>query len=117
MFNHMIADGVSFGWTVRAIAFLLLGLLIPACLICRSRLDHVPKPFNPIDFVRPLREIRFLLLALGSFFFFWGMFLPMNYLILYAESNGMSSRLAGYQLAILNATRLVWLFQYFKCLS
>jgi hypothetical protein len=105
MFDQMIAQGVSFGWALRSIAFMFLGLLIIACLTCHSRLQHTPKPFNPLEFVRPLREPRFLLMVLGAFFCFWGIFLPLNYIILYAEYNGMSPRLAGYQLAILNGLR------------
>ncbi|EKG10409.1 Major facilitator superfamily [Macrophomina phaseolina MS6] len=103
MFSRMIDDGVSFGWTVRTIAFLFLGLLAIACLSCKSRLNHTPKPFVPLEFVKPLADMRFLTLALGSFFFFWGIFLPTNYIILYAEAHGMSDSLANYQLAILNA--------------
>lgn len=58
-----------------------------------------------MDFVVPLKELKFLFLVLGSFFFFWGLFLPINFIILYGQHYSMSTSLAGYQLVILNAAR------------
>ena len=104
MFNRLVGP-IGFGWAMRAIAFMFLGLLAIANLTCKSRLDHKPTPFKAMDFIRPLEETRFLFVVLGSFFFFWGLFLPINYIVSYAQFNGMSQSLAGYQLAILNTGR------------
>lgn len=93
----------SFGWSMRAAAFLILGLLIFANLTVRSRLPPSPKPWSLHEFISPLGELPFFLLVLASFLFFFGVFLPFNYIILYAEANGMSARLASYMLAVLNA--------------
>ena len=103
----MINKGVSFGWSMRTIAFLFLGLLIPACICCRSRLDHQPKPFDVQLFIRPYKEPAFRLLILGSFCFFWAMYVPANFIILFAQQKGMSHRLSGYLIAILNSVRYV----------
>ncbi|KAF6219295.1 hypothetical protein HO133_005120 [Letharia lupina] len=93
-------------WSIRAAAFLILGLLIYANLTVKSRLPPQPKPWNIMKFIKPLREVPFLLTVLASFAFFFGMFLPFNFIILSAESNGMSANLAGYLVAVLNAVSI-----------
>lgn len=109
MINELTPQ-IGFGWTMRTLAFMLLGLLIIANLTVKSRLHHTPKPFKVMDFVVPLKEPRFLLLAMGCSFFFWGLFTPINFIVLYGEYCGMSTSLAGYQIAILNAGRYVLIF-------
>ena len=96
---------VGFGWTMRTVAFVILGLMIIANTTIKSRLTHTKKPFHIMEFVTPLQEPPFLLLALGSFFFFFGTFLPYNFLILQGQSEGMSYDLSNYLIPILNATR------------
>lgn len=98
-----LVDEVGFGWSMRAAAFLILGLLIYANLTVRSRIPPTPKPWSIREFVTPLGELPFFLVVAASFIFFFGMFLPFNFIILYAEANGMSMRLASYMLAVLNA--------------
>ncbi len=96
----------GFGWSMRAAAFLILGLLIYANLTVKSRLPPQPKIWNITDFIKPLGELPFLLTVLASFAFFFGMFLPFNFIILSAEYNGMGPNLAGYLLAVLNAVSI-----------
>ena len=102
MVEHLNAS-VGFGWSMRAAAFLILGLMVYANLTVKSRLPPTPKPWSVTEFVAPLKELPFFFIVAASFLFFFGMFLPFNFIILHAEANGMSSRLAGYLLAILNA--------------
>jgi hypothetical protein len=102
-----LLNQIGFGWTMRAIAFMFLFLLIIANITVKSRLKHSPRPFKIWDFFVPLTEPRFALLAFGSFFFFWGLFTPINFIALYGEYHGMSNNLAGYEIAILNAGRYV----------
>ena len=104
MFDNLI-DKIGFGWTMRIIAFLFLGFMMIAVVTVRSRLKHQPKKPSVGEFLVPFREVPFLLHAIGSFVFFWAYFIPPNYIVLYAERQGMSARLAGYQPAILNALR------------
>lgn len=93
---------IGFGWTMRVCGFLILALMTIANLTVKSRLPPRPKPFHIKQFTRPLKELPYLLTVLGSFFFFFAMFLPINYIILQAETLGMSSHLAEYLIPILN---------------
>lgn len=61
---------VGFGWAIRICAFLILALLIFANLTVRSRITPTKRPFRLLDFVRPLKEPSFSLLA-GAIFFFY----------------------------------------------
>ena len=101
--TQRIIEQRSFGWAMRASAFLILGLQIYANLTVKSRLPPSPTPWKVFDFIKPFTEVPFTLTVAASFFFFFGMFLPFTFIILSAEYNGMSARLAGYLLAILNA--------------
>ncbi|PYH46868.1 putative MFS monocarboxylate transporter (Mct) [Aspergillus saccharolyticus JOP 1030-1] len=94
---------LDFGWAVRICAFLILFCLILANCTLRSRLHHRRKPFHLIAFIRPLREIPFLLTTAGTFCFFWGMFLPFSFIPSQAQKNGMSASLASYLIPIMNA--------------
>ncbi|CAD0094615.1 unnamed protein product [Aureobasidium mustum] len=101
MVNKLIPR-IGFGWTMRVCGFLVLALMLVANATVKSRLPPRPKPFHIMQFIRPLKETPYLLTVLGSFFFFFAMFLPINYLILQAQTLGMSSRLAEYLVPILN---------------
>lgn len=105
MVSHLIPQ-VGFPWTMRICAFLILFLMIIANLTIKSRLPPTPKPFAPMEFVLPFKELPYLMLTIGAFLFFMGMFLPINYLIVQATAGGMSARLAGYLIPILNALSL-----------
>lgn len=105
MFNRLIADGLSFGWTIRVLDLTFLVLLVFACLATTSNLHHTPTRVSIHTFIQPFTELKFVLLALAAFFVFWGVFIPINCIIVYAESLGISSDLANYQLVILNASR------------
>ena len=96
---------IGFPWTMRAVAFMILGMLTIANLSLKSRLKHVPKPFRVMEFVSNYKEIRFALVSMASFFFFLGIFLPTNFIILQGQANGVSRTLSPYLLPILNATR------------
>jgi hypothetical protein len=102
---HSIYSSAGFGWAVRAPAFVFLGLLIIANFGLTSRLNHIPKPFHFMEFVKPLSEPRFALVSSANFMFFLAVFIPSNFVILSGIENGMSPYLAGYLLAILNAVR------------
>ncbi|RDH31467.1 major facilitator superfamily domain-containing protein [Aspergillus welwitschiae] len=107
MFDYLIADGLSFGWTIRAIALTFLILLSFASFVTTSNLKHQPKPVSLLSFVRPFKELKFVLLALAAFFTFWGVFIPINYIVVYAKSLGMSSIFSNYQLVALNAASVL----------
>ncbi|KAL4950488.1 major facilitator superfamily domain-containing protein [Aspergillus filifer] len=98
----------NFGWAIRICAFTSLFLLIIANLTIRSRLKHQRKTplCHPMDFIRPLREMPFVLTSVGTFFLYWGLFLPFAFIPTQAQRYGMSSYLASYLLAILNASSI-----------
>lgn len=98
-----LIDEKGFGWSIRASAFLILGLLVYANFTVKSRIPATKKPWSPMDFVRPLKELPFDLTVASSFLFFYGMFIPFTFVILSAQYNGMGSGIASYLLSILNA--------------
>ncbi|KAJ4343891.1 hypothetical protein N0V87_000174 [Didymella glomerata] len=102
MASHLIPK-IGFGWTMRTIAFMLLGLLIIAIFTIKSRLPPRPRPLSFPVFLEPFKDTRFVLLTASSFFFFMGLFIPINFIEVQAIADGMSVRLAGYLLAVLNA--------------
>ncbi|PYH35020.1 MCT family MFS transporter [Aspergillus neoniger CBS 115656] len=96
-------DLLSFGWAMRICGFLILFLLIITNLTTTSRLVHTRKQYHIRDFVRPLRELPFILTTAGTFCFFWGMFLPFSFIPSQAQRHGMSPTLASYLIPVLNA--------------
>ncbi|KAH6677442.1 riboflavin transporter MCH5 [Halenospora varia] len=97
---------IGFPWTMRAAAFMILGMLIIANLTVKSRLTPKPKRVDVMEFIRPLREPAFALICAASFMFFFGTFLPFNYVIIQAQKDGMSASLSLYLISILNAASI-----------
>ncbi|KAJ5137067.1 MFS general substrate transporter [Penicillium atrosanguineum] len=95
---------IGFGWTMRAVAFLILGGLVIVILTVKSRLTHSPKPIHVRQYTTPFTEIPFLLLVISLSLFSFGLFLPFNFITAQAQTLGMSPTLANYLVAILNAT-------------
>ena len=96
---------VGFGWTMRICAFVFLFMLLLAMATVKARTRPKAQPWEFRAFVRPMGERLFLLNAMGNFFFFWGLFVPFNFIVLAAQYNDMSQDLAYYQIAILNGAR------------
>ena len=94
---------IGFSWTMRAVAFMLLGLLIVASLTIKSRLPPHPRPLRFEVFLEPFTDARFNLLTPSFFLFFMGVFIQINFTEVQAIANGMSVRLASYLLAVLKA--------------
>lgn len=90
---------LGFGWTFRILGFIALPLLTFSCLVIKSRLPPRPTKFFLLE---AFKERRYVLLIVSAFFVFIGMWAPLFYLPAYAVSQGMSSTMAGYLLAIIN---------------
>lgn len=73
---------IGYPWTMRAAAFMILGMLSIANLTVKSRLTPRPKKVDVMEFFRPLKEPAFGILCFAGFLFFFGTFLPFNYVIL-----------------------------------
>ncbi|GKT82247.1 LOW QUALITY PROTEIN: major facilitator superfamily transporter [Colletotrichum tofieldiae] len=102
MMSKMIPQ-VGFPWAIRAVAFLFLILLGIACLTVKSRLPPRPRPFVFKEYIDSLREPPMAITVCALFLFFWGMFLPFNFVILQAKAQGMDENLVIYLLPIMNA--------------
>ena len=100
-----LTERVGFPWAMRAVAFLFLGLLAVSCATVKTRLTPQPRPFVAADYLRPLTEPAFALTVVAGSFFYFGMFLPFNYLIVQAQEAGIDPKLVPYLLPILNALR------------
>jgi MFS family permease len=96
---------VGFPWTMRAVAFLILGGLICVILTVKSRLTHTPKPVHIKQYIYPFKDSSFALLVVSLSLFSFGLFLPFNFLTAQAQTLGMSPTLSNYLVAILNAAR------------
>ncbi|KAB8071468.1 major facilitator superfamily domain-containing protein [Aspergillus leporis] len=105
MVNHLVRE-VGFGWAIRISAFLILSMLIFGNLALASRLPPSPKALSFVQYFAPLKERTYLLTTVGSFLFYLGMFLPINYIQYQAVTYGMSESLAEYLIPILNAASL-----------
>lgn len=90
---------------MRGVAITYLILLIVANLTVTSKVQHKPTPLSAREFTKPLTDPAVLLLAIASFFFFAGVFLPYDFLVVQSRHYGMSQRMAGYTLTILSAAR------------
>ncbi|KAJ5753771.1 uncharacterized protein N7511_007924 [Penicillium nucicola] len=97
---------IGFGWSLRISGFIVLMLLVIANLTVRSRIAPVPRPVRLSDYTSPFTELPFVLLVLASCCGFFAMFVPINYVVLEAQEDGIDRNIAGYLLTILNAASL-----------
>ncbi|CAI9637454.1 unnamed protein product [Alternaria burnsii] len=101
-----LIPSVGFGWTLRIAAFLIFFLLVLACLTVKSRFPPNRQVVTRKQLVAPFHEPEFLALNAGLCLFTFGMFIPINYFVVEATSNGMSRGLAQYLVAMFNAASL-----------
>ncbi|EAW23428.1 monocarboxylate permease [Aspergillus fischeri NRRL 181] len=100
--SKMLNDSsLGFAWTVRIVGFIILPFMAFASLAVKPRL---PPRKTRLFLLSPYKDIRFIMLLISLFFMFFGMFTPFFYLTTYATTRGMDAALAGYLLAIVNAT-------------
>jgi MFS family permease len=91
---------LGFGWTVRILGFMMLGLILLACFFIRARLpSRKGQFFLPAAF----KEMLFVAIVGSVFLMLLGLFTPFFYLPTYAIDNGMSTQLSSYLVSILNA--------------
>ena len=100
-----LLPSIGFDWSLRISGLLVLVLLVIASLTVRSRIAPVPRPVRLNDYIDPFSELPFVLLMVASCCGFFAMFVPLNYVILEAQTDGVDPGLAGYLLTILNAAR------------
>jgi MFS family permease len=102
------SHGVGFAWSCRILGFILLGLLIPANLLIKTRLPRRPanQGKGGLSSIWPdltaFKDRRFALAAGGAFFMEWGLFVPLTYIMSYAQSHGIRPSECSVLLALLN---------------
>ncbi|KAI1352061.1 monocarboxylate permease-like protein [Xylaria sp. FL0043] len=105
LMSHLIPM-IGFPWTVRILGFIVLVFCGIASFTVKSRLPPRPKPFHFSELVTPFKELRFSLVVVAAFFFFWGLYLPFNYLNIQAQQQGVDPTLIPYILPIVNAVSI-----------
>ncbi|KAK0550530.1 hypothetical protein OC846_003634 [Tilletia horrida] len=100
MVNRLLNfDGVSLGWTLRAIAFVQLGGLIVSILLVDDRFPK-GKAALPVKEYFSLRSTNFF--AAGAVFLYLGQYIPYFFITPYGVSRGASPGTAFYFASILN---------------
>ncbi|KAI8626997.1 major facilitator superfamily domain-containing protein [Xylariaceae sp. FL1651] len=99
-------DRVGWGWSIRALGFLSLVLLIFANILLKKRLPP-PKNISARPDFRILKDKAFLLLTIGVFLLEFGLFIPLTYISSYALANGFTETFAFQILPILNAASVL----------
>lgn len=98
---NQLQPQIGFGWTVRTIAFIMLGTSVITLPFMRQRIPApaVRKPFDLAAF----KERPYLFANFGVFFGFMGIYIPFFYSEIYAKSVCKASdNIAFYLLAIIN---------------
>ena len=98
--NMLYNPRLGFEWTVRILGFIMIAILIPSAVAIRARL---PPRKNNFFLPSAFKGVHFSLLTGAMFLAIIGVFTPLFYLPTYAVEHGMSTRLALYLTAIVNA--------------
>ncbi|KAL2423251.1 Aspyridones efflux protein apdF [Exophiala dermatitidis] len=105
MLNRLIYHtSLGFGWTVRIVGFLVLGLCLTACATVVPRMPpRKGKYFLLHAFKHPVYSTQ----VAGMFLVWWGLFTPFFFLPAYSEAKGLDMDLSIYTLAVLNSGSLI----------
>ncbi|KAE9405270.1 MFS general substrate transporter [Gymnopus androsaceus JB14] len=104
MLNHLFPT-VGFAWAVRAQSFLYLGLLVISNLIMKTRLP--PGGKKSVDMKGIMTDVPYMICTAGSFFVFWGLFVPYFYLQLFCSKHNLPTNIVTYGITILNIMGVV----------
>ncbi|KAI0405424.1 MFS general substrate transporter [Xylaria palmicola] len=108
----VLFDRIGFPWTIRAVALTYFVLMVLAIATTSRRPQPTarsPAPFRISQLV-PLPLLRtgpVLCLAIACFFYFFGVFVPYNYVVVEALDDGDGQQSANNLLVILSATSTV----------
>lgn len=100
---------LGFPWTIRIIALINLPLLIFSCLAINPPVTPRPSPTvveKESNVMSLLKDSRFIMLALGMFLVYLGLFSAFFYITPFAISIGVDENLSFYLVSILNGTSL-----------
>ncbi|KAI4202607.1 MAG: hypothetical protein LQ348_001486 [Seirophora lacunosa] len=97
---------IGFGWTVRVLGFVMLGLQTIAFVLARPRLP--PRKTGPIVEWAAFRELPYTLFAIGMFLVFWGLYFAFYYVGSFGRDIlGISQKESVNNLLIMNGVGLV----------
>ncbi|KAJ4422707.1 hypothetical protein N0V82_002604 [Gnomoniopsis sp. IMI 355080] len=105
MFQSLVPT-IGFGWTMRACAMLIFGLVVAANLTVFSRIPPKPTEFEFKQYLKPFKHKAFQLLSL-SMLAYLGLFLPLTYIIVQAQREGVPDYLAEKLVVIINASSMI----------
>ncbi|KAK2735003.1 hypothetical protein FQN57_001379 [Myotisia sp. PD_48] len=105
MLNRLIVK-IGYGWAMRVSVFMIIILLLLAIFTIKSNRKHTPDRFNPMNYIRPFKELNFSVMCLAQFFFFLGLYAPFNFVVVQAIHLGMDRNLAFSLVPIINAASL-----------
>jgi MFS family permease len=119
MVNELLnKDGMSFGWTIRIVAFTMLPLVIITCATVRAptaekpHSEEAPIPDSKGTATKKKTDLSivknrvFQTFCAGIGLFYLGMFSPFFFTTSYAVNLGLSTSFAFYLVSILNAASL-----------
>lgn len=96
---------IGYPWTTRVLGFIILATSLIPTVVLKSRLP--PRKPGPFIDISPLKETAFLILNLGFFFGFMGMYIPIFYIEPFAELVGMKPSLVIYMVSILSSSSIL----------
>ncbi|KDQ51282.1 hypothetical protein JAAARDRAFT_706557 [Jaapia argillacea MUCL 33604] len=105
---HKLIPKIGFGWSVRIVAFIVIACYVVASVTIKVR--RPPKPLPPLTKMfdyQAFADIRFLLFAIGGWFFVFSAFNPFFYVGQYGIVVNGSNSVTPYLLAIMSAASLV----------
>ena len=102
---HRLFSEVSFGWAVRIAACIMIPLLGLACITVRRPTVFANRPKVKADF-SCVKNPVVILLAVGLFFVYLGLFSPFFYVTSYMISLRLDPNLAFYMISVINAASL-----------
>jgi MFS family permease len=98
---HRLQPRIGFPWAMRVLGFICLGTLVISILAMKTRLP--PKTSRAMLDLPAFKNAPFVLFSIGLFLAFAGLYVPIFYIIIYAERHiHISTDLSFYLLAVLN---------------
>ncbi|TGJ84438.1 hypothetical protein E0Z10_g4325 [Xylaria hypoxylon] len=108
----VLFDRIGFPWTIRAVALTYFVFMVLAIATTSRRPQPVarsPTPFRMSQLVPVslLKSGPVFALAIACFFYFFGVFIPYNFVVVEAQDDGDGQQSANHLLVILSATSTV----------
>jgi len=106
MINNLI-ETIGFPKTVRASAFIVLGMLVIGNSIMRTSYKKIPTDREQLDIKSFFIDLPYITTVSAGLVATFGFYFPLIYLQLYAVQHGINTTLAFYSIAILNASSTI----------